>query len=105
MFLLLFTFSLLLFTFFLVHQDPEVGLHRRRQPLEAIATLQNRDQTAVAVLVGDPFDDASELAVAFRRHPHAAERVILVGIKAGGDKHELRGEGQGRRTQLLPVPQ
>ena len=68
----------------------ERGLDERRQRLEVVAALEHGGDAR-----GELRAPRGQLAEAVGGHPHLGERVVRVGVEAGGDEQQV---GLERRT-------
>jgi hypothetical protein len=73
----------------LFHEDAQMGLNGGGQGFQVVASFENGDEAASAILLCDGFDDARELSISPWREIHSPKQVVLGSVETGGDQHKV----------------
>jgi hypothetical protein len=83
----------------LAEQATDVGIGGESQALQIVATLQQGDQTALAVVIGEVGEHCRELAEVVIPEKELAERIPNSGVEPGRDQDEIGAKFPGSREK------
>ena len=84
----------------LLRQHLQVRHDAARQGRRVIAALEDGDDAALAVAVGEPAQLARHPGEVVLDQRHAGQRVVGVGVEAGRDQDQLRPPAVDRRQHV-----
>ena len=72
--------------------------------LEVVSALQQGEQSALTVLLGNILDDPGQFGITGGGDVHPAQRVAFMGVKAGRDQDEVRLKRKAVLYSASPEP-